>query len=58
LRGRNVGIIRGMSRYVIRRPLTDEVAQKDSPVRRFFDDRLGASLKDLQTAYRARANRS
>jgi hypothetical protein len=33
-------IISVMSRYVIRGPLTYELARKDSPVRRFFDDRL------------------
>src|SRR6185312_4313516 len=44
-----------MSRYVIRGPLTYELAQKDSPIRQFFDDRLGAGLKDAQAAYRTAA---
>jgi hypothetical protein len=44
-----------MSRYVIRGPLTYELTQKDSPVRRFFDDRLGVGLKDVQAAYRTGA---
>jgi hypothetical protein len=44
-----------MSRYVIRGPLTYELAQKDSPIRQFFDDRLSAGLKDVQAAYRAAA---
>jgi hypothetical protein len=42
-----------MSRYVIRGPLTYELAQKDSPIRQFFDDRLGTGLKDAQAAYRS-----
>lgn len=49
-------IISGMSRYVIRGPLTYELAQKDSPIRQFFDDRLGAGLKDVQAAYRTGAS--
>ena len=48
-------IIGGMSRYVIRGPLTTELALKDSPIRRFFDDRLIPGLKDAQGAYRAAA---
>ena len=48
-------IISVMSRYVIRGPLTYELAQKDSPIRQFFDDRLAAGLKDVQAAYRAAA---
>jgi hypothetical protein len=48
-------ILNVMSRYVIRGPLTYELAQKDSPIRRFFDDRFGAGLKDAQAAYRAAA---
>jgi hypothetical protein len=46
-------IISVMSRYVIRGPLTYELAQKDSPIRQFFDDRLAPGLKDAQAAYRA-----
>ena len=55
--GMSVGrcIISGMSRYVIRGPLTYELALKDSPIRQFFDDRLNAGLKDAQAAYRAAA---
>ena len=45
-------IIGGMSRYSIQGPLTYELAQKDSPIRRFFDDRLAPGLKDVQAAYR------
>lgn len=59
-RGRNVGgrcIISVMGRYVIRGPLTYELAQKDSPIRQFFDDRLAGGLKDIQAAYRAAASR-
>jgi hypothetical protein len=37
-------IISGMSRYVIRGPLTYELALKDSPIRQFFDDRLTPGL--------------
>jgi len=48
-------IISVMSRYVIRGPLTYELAQKDSPIRQFFDDRLAPGLKDVQAAYRAAA---
>ncbi len=48
-------IISGMSRYVIRGPLTYELALKDSPIRQFFDDRLTPGLKDAQTAYRTAA---
>jgi hypothetical protein len=44
-----------MSRYVIRGPLTYELAHRDSPVRQFLDDRLAAGLKDVQAAYRAGA---
>lgn len=44
-----------MSRYAIRGPLTYELAQKDSPIRQFFDDRLTPGLKDVQAAYRAAA---
>ena len=44
-----------MSRYVIRGPLTYELAQKDSPIRQFFDDRLAVGLKDVQAAYRTGA---
>lgn len=56
--GMSVGrcIISGMSRYVIRGPLTYELALKDSPIRQFFDDRLTAGLKDAQAAYRAAAD--
>jgi hypothetical protein len=32
--------INHMSRCVIRGPLTYELAQKDSPIRQFFNDRL------------------
>jgi hypothetical protein len=45
-------IIGGMSGYVIRGPLTYELALKDSPVRQFFDDRLTPSLRDVQAVYR------
>jgi hypothetical protein len=48
-------IISGMSRYVIGGPLTYELAQKDSPIRQFFDSRLSAGLKDAQAAYRTAA---
>ena len=48
-------IISVMSRYVIRGPLTYELAQKDSPIRQFFDDRLAPGLKDVQATYRAAA---
>ena len=48
-------IIGAMTSYVIRGPLTYELAQKDSPVRQFFDDRLTAGLKDVQAAYRVAA---
>ena len=48
-------IISVMSRYVIRGPLTYELAQKDSPIRQFFDGRLAPGLKDVQAAYRAAA---
>jgi hypothetical protein len=34
-----------MVRYVIRGPLTYELAQKDSPIRQFFDDPLPPALK-------------
>jgi len=44
-----------MSRYSIQGPLTYELAQKDSPIRRFFDDRLAPGLKDVQAAYRKAA---
>jgi hypothetical protein len=44
-----------MARYVIRGPLTYELAQKDSPIRQFFDDRLTPGLKDAQAAYRTAA---
>ena len=44
-----------MSRYVIRGPLTYELAQKDSPVRQFFDGRLVSGLKEVQADYRAAA---
>lgn len=44
-----------MGRYVIRGPLTYELAQKDSPIRQFFDDRLAHGLKDVQSGYRAAA---
>jgi hypothetical protein len=44
-----------MASYVIRGPLTYELAQKDSPIRKFFDDRLMPGLKDAQAAYRAGA---
>lgn len=40
---------------MIRGPLTYEVAQKDSPVRQFFDDRLTAGLKGVQAGYRRAA---
>ena len=40
---------------MIRGPLTYELAQKDSPIRQFFDDRLVPGLKDVQAAYRAAA---
>jgi hypothetical protein len=45
-----------MTRYVIRGPLTHELSVKDSPIRRFFDDRLGPGLKDVQAAYRTKAS--
>jgi hypothetical protein len=48
-------IISGMGRYVIRGPLTYELALKDSPIRQFFDDRLTPGLKDAQAAYRTAA---
>ena len=48
-------IISVMSRYVIQGPLTYELALKDSPIRRFFDERLALGLKDVQAAYRAAA---
>jgi len=48
-------IISDMTRYVIRGPLTYELAQKDSPIRRFLDDRLSPGLKDVQAAYRTAA---
>jgi hypothetical protein len=48
-------IIGAMTRYVIRGPLTHELSVKDSPIRRFFDDRLGPGLKDVQAAYRTKA---
>src|ERR1017187_969621 len=48
-------IISGMSRYVIRGPLTYELALKDSPIRQFFDDRLTPGLKDAQAIYRTAA---
>src|SRR5712691_897169 len=48
-------IIKVMSRYVIRGPLTYELARKDSPIRQFFDGRLGTGLKDVQAAYRMAA---
>lgn len=41
-------IINRMSRYVIRGPLTYELAQKDSPIRQIFDDRLTPSLRTLR----------
>ena len=44
-----------MSRYVIRGPLTYELALKDSLIRQFFDSRLVPGLKDAQAAYRATA---
>jgi hypothetical protein len=44
-----------MTRYVIRGPLTYELALKDSPVRQFFDDQLTPGLKDAQAAYRTAA---
>lgn len=37
-------IISVIGRYVIQGPLTYELAQKDSPVRQFFDDRLAHGL--------------
>jgi hypothetical protein len=48
-------IISGMTKYVIERPLTAELALKDSPVRKFFDDRLTPGLRDAQAAYRVGA---
>jgi len=48
-------IICVMSRYVIRGPLTSELASKDSPIRQFFDDRFAPGLKDAQAAYREAA---
>jgi hypothetical protein len=48
-------MISSMSRYVIRGPLTYELALKDSPIRQFFDDRLTPGLKDVQAAYRTAA---
>jgi hypothetical protein len=48
-------ILNVMSRYVIRGPLTYELAQTDSPIRQFFDDRFAAGLKDAQATYRAAA---
>ena len=49
------GIISRMTRYVIRGPLTYELALKDSPIRQFFDDRLTPGLKDAQAVYRTAA---
>jgi hypothetical protein len=46
-------ILGGMTTYMIRGPLTYELALKDSPVRQFFDGRLSPGLKDAQAAYRA-----
>jgi hypothetical protein len=46
-------IISVMSRCVIQGPLTYELAQKDSPIRQFFDGRLAPGLKEVQAAYRA-----
>jgi hypothetical protein len=34
------------------RPLTGELDRKDSPVRRFFDDRFTGGLRDVQRRYR------
>jgi hypothetical protein len=48
-------MISGMTRYVIRGPLTHELALKDSPVRQFLDDRLTPGLKGAQAAYRTAA---
>jgi hypothetical protein len=45
-------IISVMSRYLIRGPLTYELAQKDSPIRQFFDDRLTLGLRGVQADYR------
>jgi hypothetical protein len=44
-----------MARYVIRRALTGELGIKDSPVRRFFDDRFSGGLRDVQARYRTGA---
>jgi len=41
--------------YVIRRPLTGELDQKDSPVRQFFEARFSPGLRDVQASYRAAA---
>jgi hypothetical protein len=48
-------IISVMSRYVIRGPLTYELAQEDSPIRQFFDDRRAPGLKEVRAVYRAAA---
>jgi len=48
-------MISGMTRYVIRGPLTYELSLKDSPIRQFFDDRLTLGLKDAQATYRSAA---
>ena len=37
------------------RPLTAELASKDSPVRRFLDDRFTSGLRDVQRRYRQAA---
>ena len=44
-----------MARYLVRGPLTYELALKDSPIRQFFDDRLTPGLRDVQAAYRKAA---
>jgi hypothetical protein len=44
-----------MTKYAIQGPLTYEIAQKDSPIRQFFDDRLTIGLKEAQAAYRTAA---
>jgi hypothetical protein len=37
---------------MIRGPLTAELSKKDSPVRRFFDERFTSGLRDVQGRYR------
>jgi hypothetical protein len=41
--------------YIIRRPLTGELDDPDSPVRRFLQERFSAGLRDVQRRYREAA---